>query len=97
MDNGIAPGKPKWETWTDIDCLQRLVDGQHAQGGGGEEKKAFTTAEMVKRFETGAGVEELRTELEASQASMRRSRHAIEEATGQWRLDRQRALAMVAV
>lgn len=97
MDNDIEPGKPKWETWTDVDSLQRLVDGRHGEGDGGGEKKTLTTAEMVKRFETGAGVEELRVELEASQASMRRSRHAIEEATDQWRLDRQRALAVAAV
>lgn len=44
-----------------------------------ETKKMMATAELVERFAAGTGVAELRAELEASQASMKRSAEAIEQ------------------
>lgn len=47
-------------------------------------KRATATAELVQQFESGTGVAALRAELEASQASMRRSTEAIEQVASGW-------------
>lgn len=49
-----------------------------------EYKRASTTADLVERFQSGAGLEMLRAELESSQAAMRRSTQAIEQVASRW-------------
>lgn len=53
-----------------------------------ESKKMMATAELVERFAAGTGVAELRAELEASQASMKRSAEAIEQVASRWHQQR---------
>lgn len=59
-------------------------DGKNSGRDANRETSTKTTAQLVERFQTGAGIAELRAELENSQASMRRSAEAIKQAASRW-------------
>lgn len=51
-------------------------------------KRTTATVELVERFENGTGVSALKTELEESQAAMRRSAEAFQQVASQWHQQR---------
>lgn len=59
-------------------------NGESSGREGEKEANVTTTAQLVEHFQRGAGIAELRAELENSQASMRRSAEAIKQAASRW-------------
>lgn len=83
--NKVTVGFRKKQNATDETGGEWRFDRRREKEGN---KRATTTVELVQQFETGAGVAALRAELEASQASMRRSTEAIEQVASQWHQQR---------